>query len=213
MASLKTWQMLTALAVSAVLAAPACADRKKVLVVINEGFNPEEYNRPLDQFNRAGFDVTVAARRVGSIKPSSDSANAESVDATLTFEQVDVSKYDGFSFVGGAGAWGDYFGNDAVHKIVRDAMERHKTLGLLGDSAGLLATTDNYDGAHPIAEGRHVTGYYKVAGMLKALGKVNYDAGETGKPCVITDGNLVTARDPMSSSTYAQLMVRRIRGQ
>src|SRR5687768_5355730 len=90
---------------------------KRVLMVLNEGFMPNEYTEPRESFDKAGFEVTVAAKRVGSIEPDPRDKAAQPVDSQLSFEQVDVNNYDAIAFVGGGGVWADFFPNEKVHKI------------------------------------------------------------------------------------------------
>ena len=184
---------------------------KRVLMVLNEGFMPNEYTEPRESFDRAGFEVTVAAKRLGAIAPDPRDKNAKPVEAQLTFEQVDVAKFDAIAFVGGGGGWADFFPNDKVHKIVTDAMRRNVMLGLLCASTGLLGMAGNFDGQQkPVAEGRHVTGYFRVEGMLRNLGKVDYDPGVADKPYVVVDGNLITGRDPLSAQRFGETMVEQL---
>lgn len=126
---------------------------KRILMVLNEGFMPNEYTEPRESFDKAGFEVTVAGKRVGAIAPDPRDKSAIPVQAQLTFDQVDVSKFDAVAFVGGGGVWADFFPNEKVHKIVQDAMRRNVTLGLLCASTGLLGIAGNFDGQQrPVAE-------------------------------------------------------------
>lgn len=84
------------------------------------------------------------------------------------------------------------------------AFQKHKITALICAATGLLATANNLDGEHPQFQGFHVTGYFEVAGLLKYVGKVNYDSGKKDKPNVIVDGNLITGRDPSSAQLFGQ---------
>jgi putative intracellular protease/amidase len=83
---------------------------------------------------------------------------------------------------------------------------------LLCSSTGLLGVTNNFNGqSKPIAEGRHVTGYYRVEGLLRNLGKVNYDPGEKDKPYVVVDGKLITGRDPISAQLFGETVAKELK--
>ena len=51
---------------------------------------------------------------------------------------------------------------------------------------------------------RHITGYFEVEGLLSRVGLVKYDPGTAGKPYVVTDGKLITGRDPISAKLFGE---------
>lgn len=193
--------------------APATATARpiRVLMLVNEGFWAPEYYDPRATFDRAGFEVTVAAKTAGPIAPDARNKDYKPVSAELSFDQVELADYDALTFAGGNGAWTDYFPNDTVHKILSEALARNMVTGLLCASTGLLGVANNYAGQAPLAKGRHVTGYFRVEGILRQLGQVNYDPGDPKQPYVVVDGNLITGRDPMSSQRFGEVMEREIK--
>lgn len=204
---------ITALLLSLVLVLPglaSAAEPKKVLMFISEGFWAPEYYEPRAVYDKAGFQVTVAAKYPDPVRP--DRRNWDKfkpVKPDLTFEQVNVSSFDAITFAGGNGAWEDFFPNDTMHKILSESLRQKKLTALLCSSTGLLGVVDNFDGrGRPIAEGRHVTGYYRVEGLLRNLGRVNYDPGQKDKPYVVIDGNLITGRDPSSAALFGETVAR-----
>jgi putative intracellular protease/amidase len=70
---------------------------------------------------------------------------------------------------------------------------------------------DNLDGQHPHFKGRHVTGYFEVEGLLRKVGLVKYDGGVADKPYVVTDGKLITGRDPISAKLFGETIVSALR--
>ena len=181
---------------------------KKVLMIINEGFMAPEYLEPRQAFDQAGFRVTVAAKHRGEIRPDIRNTDTPPVNADLAFTEVDVRQFDAITFAGGNGAWTDYFPDVTVHKILTDALASGMPTGLICTATGLLGIANNFDGqSKPLAAGRHVTGYYRVEGILRQLGKVRYDAGEKNQPLAVVDGNLITARDPISAKRFGEVMV------
>ena len=182
--------------------------RPKVLMVINEGYRPEEYFEPRKLFDAAGFDVKVAAHYMGSVLPSrSHISEVPPIPADLTFDKTSASDYDAVVFVGGNGAWNDMIPSPAVHKILLESVQAGKITALVCAATGLLATANNLDGNHPQFKGRHVTGYFEVEGLLKQVGQVKYDSGVAGKPYVVTDGKLITGRDPISAKLFGETIV------
>lgn len=193
------------------------AERKqklKILIVINEGFRPEEYFEPRKIFDREGFDVKVAANHEGTVLPSRKHiSEVHPVIADLAFENVKTADYDATVFVGGNGAWNEFLPNPKVHKILLDSIHLGKVTALICAATGLLATTNNLDGEHPQFKGRHITGFFEVEGILKKVGLLNFDEGTPGKAYVVTDGKLITGRDPISAKLFGESIVSSLRDQ
>lgn len=189
------------------------AEAKRVLMIVNEGFYAPEYYHPRKIFDDAGFKVTVAAKETGMISPDKRNKEYSPVRADLAFEKVDLAQFDAVTFAGGNGAWTDYFPNESAHRILKQAFQRNMVTGLICSSTGLLAVAGNFDGQQKsLVEGRHITGYYRVEGLLRSIGKANYDAGEKDKPYVVTDGNLITGRDPLSSELFGKTVAKKLLG-
>jgi len=191
-----------------ILSTAFASESHNILIVLNQGYRPEEYWAPRRLFDSAKFKVTVAARYAGDVLPSrSHLSEVPPVKADVTFDQVVVKDYDAVVFVGGNGAWNDLLPIPAVHQILLESMKLKKITGLICAATGLLATANNLDGRHPQFSGRHVTGYFEVEGILRQVGRVNYDAGEAGKPYVVTDAQLITGRDPISAQLFGETIV------
>jgi putative intracellular protease/amidase len=182
-----------------------------VLMIVNEGFWAPEHFKPREAFEKAGFSITIAAKRVGNISPDERNSEYSSVKASLAFSKVEVKNFDAIVFAGGNGAWTDYFPNEEAHRILIESLSAGKIVGLICSSTGLLGVARNFDGKTPIASGRKVTGYYRVRALLEKVGMVSYDAGVDGKPHVVTDGKLITGRDPISSELFGQTLVDAIK--
>ncbi|MBI3552761.1 MAG: DJ-1/PfpI family protein [Elusimicrobia bacterium] len=189
------------------------AGPKKVLMMISEGFWAPEYYEPRAAYDKAGFQVTVAAKYSDPVRP--DRRNWDKykpVKPDVTFDKVKAADYDAITAAGGNGAWEDLFPNDDVHRIVTESFKEKKLTALLCSSTGLLGVVNNFNGdGEPVAAGRHVTGYYRVEGLLRKMGRVNYDPGQKDKPYVVVDGDLITGRDPMSASLFGETVANRLK--
>lgn len=182
-----------------------------VLMVMNEGFRPEEYFIPRKIFDSAGFKTTVATRYDGAVSPSRNHRDKyPSVQSNLTYNKVDVRNYDAIIFVGGNGAWNDILPNTEAHRILLTSMQQNKIVGLICAATGLLATAGNLDGNTPRFRGAYVTGYPDVEGLLKRVGLLNYLPGTPGRPQVVVHRNLITARDPISAQMFGETVAQRL---
>lgn len=190
----------------------AQAKAPRVLFMVNQGFNAHEYYVPLKLFKAAGFEVKTATK--DKILTSPDLRQVQefpAVNGDLVFKDARVSDFDAIVFAGGNGSWEDYFPNEDVHKILTDFMREGKTVALLCSSTGLLGVANNLSGeGKPLAEGRKVTGYFRVEGLLKVMGKVQYFQGIKDQPFVMIDGNLITGRDPLSAELFGKTVVEEL---
>lgn len=190
----------------------ASAPQKNVLMMVSEGFYAPEYFKPLKAFREAGFKITTATKYARAIKPDERQINEyPAVTGQITFKEIDAQDYDAIVFAGGNGAWEDFFPNPDVHKALTSFMNEGKVVALICSATGLLGVANNFSGNElPIAEGRKVTGYKRVKGLLVKLGRVDYVSGPKGEPFVVVDKNLITARDPLSSELFAQKIIEKL---
>lgn len=202
--------LLTLLALAPSL--PAARPPVRVLMMIPDDFMWPEYQIPHDLYRGAGFQVTLAGKYPGEVRPDRRNARdypaSRPLEVDLTFDQVDAGDYDAVTFVAGNGAWHDFFPNQTVHRIVKATHDQGRILGLLCASTGLLGFVDNVEGdGTPLAAGRRAVGYYRVEGILRHLGRVRLVDGGHREPAVVVDGNLVTGRNPESSALFGKKIV------
>ncbi|ODT59460.1 hypothetical protein ABS71_17835 [bacterium SCN 62-11] len=187
-----------------------------MLVMLPDDFMWPEYALPRALYEKAGFQVVVAGKEARERQPdwryAKQFPDENAVLPNLTFDQVVVAEYAAVTFVGGNGAWHDFFPNPAAHRVLRQALAGPRPVGLICASTGLLALADNFDGQKPLARGKRVVGYFRVAGMLRQLGQVDYVEGGEKEPGVAQDGLLVTGRNPESSQLFGERMVQVLMG-
>ncbi len=188
----------------------------KVLMMVPDDFMWPEYALPKAQYQAAGFKVFTAGKFKEEMKPDrrnkKDYPDSMPVKVDFSFDEVRIDDFDAITFVGGNGAWHDFFPNQKVHDLVKEAFSKNKIVGLLCASTGLLGLVGNWDGnSTPIAKGRKAVGYFRVEALIKNLGKVNYIDGGQREPGVFADGNLVTGRNPESSKIFGEKIVEVLR--
>lgn len=188
---------------------------KTIVMVVPDDFMWPEYQIPKELYEKAGFKVVVAGKWKESLKPDirnkSEYPDAKPIVPEITFDEIAIDKISAISFAGGNGAWHDFFPNSKVHEILRKAITENKVVGLLCTSTGLLGVAGNFSGAEePVAKGRRVVGYYKVEGLLKVMGQVQFIEGKRDEVTVTRDKNLVTGRNPQSSRKFAEEVLKAI---
>ena len=195
---------------------PAFSAQRKILIMVPDDFMWPEYELPRAAYEKAGFTVFVAAKSKDVVTPDrrnkAEYPDSHPVKPDFTFDELKlplVDQYEALTFVGGNGAWHDFFPTTRVHEILASSLREKKMIvGLLCASTGLLGVAANYDGrSKPVAEGRKVVGYYKVEGLLRDLGKVKFVAGKNDEVTVVRDDNLVTGRNPQSSQKFGEEIV------
>jgi putative intracellular protease/amidase len=106
---------------------------KKVLMMIPNDFMWPEYATPVQLYKAAGFEVTTAGRFKEPVNPDRRNilkgnalyfADAKPIAVDMSFDEVNVDKFDAVTFVAGNGAWHDFFPSDTVHKIVIATLEK-----------------------------------------------------------------------------------------
>ncbi len=184
----------------------------RVLMMMPNDFMWPEYAEPRRVYEAAGFKVTTASKSRDLVNPDARNklSHPEStkIKTDLTFDEVNINNFDAITFVAGNGAWHYFFPDQKVHDIVSATLKSNKVLGLLCSSTGLLGLVDNWDGSTPIAKNRKVVGYFRVEGILRQSGKVNFVSGGKNEPTAVTDGNLITGRNPESATIFAEAIVK-----
>jgi len=156
--------------------------KKRVLVVLAEGFEDMEAVAPIDVLTRAGVEVTIASLKDGPVK----AAYGTTIVPHTTIDRID-GLYDGIVLPGGAANAETLAAHPKIIDLVRKHYEAGKLVAaicaspgqVLADAAGILRDK-NVTGA-PLSEYNE---------MLIAGG-----AQLTDQP-VTVDGNIITAMGP-----------------
>lgn len=197
---------------------PTAPAHKKLLMMVPNDFMWPEYQLPREQYEKAGIEVTVATIDGKPAQPDArnyqEFSNVAPVESQLSFKDVHSQDFDAVTTVGGNGAWHDFFPNPEAHRILRESIQDNKVTGLICASTGVLALLENFDGRHePLVAHRQVVGYYKVEGMLREMGEVNFVEGDRNAGTVVVDGNLITGRNPQASQPFGQAVVKALTQQ
>ncbi len=204
------------------------------------GFWGEELVAPYREFTEAGHEVVVAtpggvtpvvdkaslAPEVNGGKDKADAIEAElnsieELQAPLKLEDVAVADYAAVFYPGGHGPMEDLATDANSGRLLLEALNSGKPLGVVCHApAALLATVDG-EGISPFA-GYRLTGFSnaeeaqggladKAAWLLQdklVAMRVDYQEGEPWAPNVVVDRNLYTGQNPASSAPLAAEMVK-----
>jgi len=193
----------------------------------------EEFAAPYYAFKDGGAAVTLASPRGGEppLDPRSDAENFQTDDtrrfrkdlaaqaelaSTVKLSTVAASDYDAVFYVGGHGVMWDVAEDASSIKLIEAMFAANKPVSAVCHGSAVFRHPKTVDGA-PVVRGKKVAGFtngeeaavgltevvpYLVEDMLKQNGGLYSKAGNF-QPHVITDGNLVTGQNPMSSKGVA----------
>jgi putative intracellular protease/amidase len=207
------------------------------------GFWAEEMVVPFRSFTDAGFEVEVATP--GGVLPVVDEASLaaganggvdkadavaaelagiEQLKSPLRLEDIDLSNYVAVFYPGGHGPMEDLSVNAHSARLLTDALQSGKPLGIVCHAPAALLATEA--GATSPFAGYRLTGFTnaeeqqagladKAAWLLQdrlvALG-ADFDEGAPWAANVVVDRNLFTGQNPASSGPLAAAMLKVLSG-
>ncbi len=167
---------------------------KAVIIVAPERFDDRELFDTQDLLEIAGVETVLASSKQDGVV--GQRRNYVSID--LLISDIDVSDYDAFIFIGGGGSR-VYFDDAAVLNIVRNANNRGKILAAIGIAPAILAGAGVVDGKNIASQSS------QRKDIARAGGNWQSDLE------IVTDGNIVTARDYESSGRFARAILSALR--
>lgn len=161
--------------------------KKRVLMILAEGFEEIEAVAPIDVMTRAGIEVTVAGLLPGAVK----AAYGTTILPNTSIDQIS-GLYDGIVFPGGRKNAQALAAHPKVVSLAREHYRAGKMVAaicaapshVLGEAAGLL-------------KGRRATGDPTFNDKLAASGAIITDE------VVTVDGNLITGMGPGAAMPFA----------
>ncbi|MFH1790202.1 MAG: DJ-1/PfpI family protein [bacterium] len=169
-------------------------NKKILLVVAQNGFQPDEYAKPRKILEQAGARVFVAGKKLGQ---AVSAISSKQVDIDVALPDVIASDYDGIFFIGGPGALTD-LDNEESYKIIRQIEKEHKPFGAICISPRILAKAG-------VLEDKKVTGWDGDNELSKIFDKVR--AHYVRKP-VVVDDKLITAWGPDAANEFGSAILR-----
>src|SRR4051812_11218671 len=92
------------------------------LMMVSDDFMWPEYQVPRSLYEAAGLQVVTAGRFKESVSPDRRNyqvfADARPIKMDLSFDEVKVDEFDAITFVGGNGAWHDFFPIESAHRVL-----------------------------------------------------------------------------------------------
>ncbi|MCK4891211.1 MAG: DJ-1/PfpI family protein [Candidatus Pacebacteria bacterium] len=169
--------------------------KKNVLFIIgSKSFRDEEYFIPFEILQKEGATITTASSIEGEVV----GVEGGEARSTLTLKQINTKNFDIIIFVGGDGA-SEYFENNDAHKIIQEAVAKHKVLAAICIAPVILAKAG-------VLKGRKATVWSSL--MNKSGAKELKEAGcNVEDKRVVIDGKIVTADGPAVAKEFAEAII------
>ncbi|MFE6361644.1 type 1 glutamine amidotransferase domain-containing protein [Streptomyces sp. NPDC057806] len=206
------------------------------------GFWAEEAVAPYQRFRAEGHEIVVATP--GGVVPTVDrgslapevNGGQEAADETaraldamtelknpVSLADVDLDDYDAVFYPGGHGPMEDLAVDAVSGRLLVDALDSGKPLGVVCHGPAALLAATREDGTNAFA-GYRIAAFTDaeetqagLAGKAKWLlqsrlveAGVHVDAGEPWAPHVVVDRNVVTGQNPASSAPLAAELLKKL---
>lgn len=201
------------------------------------GFWLEEFTTPYYALLDAGAVITLASPKGGQppIDPQSTAPEAQTKttqrfagdhDAqqaladTVRLNQINADNFDAVFYPGGHGPMWDLAEDAQSIALIEAFTAAEKPHAFVCHAPAVLRHTRKKDGS-PLVSGKRVTGFsnseehavgltnivpFLLEDMLIENG-AHYEKGADWQPFAITDGNLITGQNPVSSTAVAQALL------
>lgn len=160
---------------------------KLLFIIANAGFQDEEFWIPYTVLSEQGHHCEIASWKGGKCRGSF----GKTIEKSLTFEEVQASKYAMLIFVGWGGAYKEYFQNEQYLNLAREA----KAIAAICIAPSLLSDSG-------LLQGKQATGwddgFWTQIKYLQQNGAIFKDEE------VVQDWNLITANGPAAATKFAR---------
>ncbi|MBV9439123.1 MAG: type 1 glutamine amidotransferase [Candidatus Eremiobacteraeota bacterium] len=168
-----------------------------VACLVCEGFEWAELDQPVRALRDAGAVVDVISERRGPVRGFEHHDPNGTVEANLTFDEAQPSRYDALLLPGGA-LNADLLRTIRQARAFAQAFDREgKPIAAICHAPWVLASAG-------VVDGRTLTSYYTIADDLRNAGARWVDRE------VVVDRNLVTARKPSDLPAFQRALARLI---
>ena len=163
---------------------------KKIIILVEQIFNDQEFWYPYYRLKEAGAQVVVVGS--GSAEEYTGKSGTQvKVDASA--DQISPSEFDGIIIPGGYAP--DHMRRyPKMVKVVKELFEARKVVAAICHAGWMLASAD-------ILEGRTVTSFFAIKDDLTHAGAIWVDQE------VVVDGKLITSRKPDDLPAFMKAMI------
>jgi len=169
---------------------------KRILIMVENGFEDSEFLYPYYRLQEEGFKVDVVGPKANETYTGK---RGISIKSNLSPEDVRIEDYDAVVIPGGY-APDRMRINEALVRIVKEANDKGKVIAAICHGPQMLIEAD-------ILRGRKATCWKSVRTDLENAGATFIDAP------VVVDGNIVTSRFPADLPKFCQETIRHLKNK
>lgn len=192
-----------------------------------------EFGEAYAEFDKAGFEITVASPLGGQVPIDERSLQGdvpqEILDTekhlvnTLKLDEMDASKFDAIFLPGGHGTMFDLPDNEKLQVLIRELYEANKVVAAVCHGpAGLVGV--KLSNGTPLVAGKTVTSFtdeeerettldrfmpFLLETRLRELG-ANFVTGANWSDHIQVDGHLITGQNPQSTISVAKEVIKQL---
>ncbi len=169
--------------------------KSAIFIIAFQNFRDEEYFRPREILEKAGFQISVASTEKGIAQ----GIEGGEVKVDFTIDSVKASDFDAVIFIGGPGAI-KHQDNKSFHRLAQEAMVQGKILAAICIAPTILAKAG-------VLEGKKAAVWSSALDRRPVQLLQEEGAAFENKPVVI-DGKLITATGPQVAKEFGEAIVQ-----
>lgn len=170
---------------------------KKVAIVVADGFEQSEFEKPLEALKGQGATVDIVSLQKGTVKAWKDKNWGDEFEATVSIQDANSQDYDAVVLPGGVMNPDKLRADKKVVSFVKDFLADEKPVASICHGPWTLIETG-------LLKGRKVTSYHTLKTDLINAGAQWVDQE------VVVDNGLVTSRSPKDLDAFCTKMVEEI---
>ncbi len=170
---------------------------KKVAILVTNGFEQSEYEKPVEALKDAGAETTTVSLEAGKIKAWKDKDWGDEFSVDKTVDEVSADEFDALVLPGGVMSPDKLRMNKNAVNFVREFLANRKPVAAICHGPWTLIETG-------LLQGRKLTSYPSLKTDLTNAG-ANWVDEE-----VVVDNGLVTSRNPKDLPAFCEKMVEEI---
>ena len=171
----------------------------RVLIVATDGFEEWELFGPREILSKRGAEVVLASLKRDPIQATIHDDPGKTIRPDLTVDEAKAEDFHALIIPGGVRNPDELRMHPRVVKLIRDFHAQGKPIGAICHGPWLLVEAD-------LLRGRTATSWPSIRTDLRNAG-----ANVVDEPAV-TDGNIVTSRNPDDVEAFTRALVELIEG-
>jgi protease I len=172
----------------------------RFLIVATDGFEEWELFGPREILQKKGADVVLASLKIDPIQATVHDDPGKTIRPDLTIDDADADDFDALILPGGVRNPDHLRLHGNVIALIRQFAEQGKPIGAICHGPWLLVEAD-------LVRGKTVTSWPSIRTDLRNAG------GNVIDNAAVTDGNIVTSRNPDDVETFTNALIDLVEGR